>query len=131
MGAMAPIDEARNRVDTHPRNGLVPLGIAGDLLDGGLLSRDFGVAAHASGDGRQSHIRVRALVLVAEVAGQPEADVLPVAEGYGLRHIYRKFVFRTLVLLRAQDRDRSNATTENGQHKNGAEYFLALSHQRR
>ncbi len=125
---MAPIDEARNRVDTHPRNGFVPLGIAGDLLDSGLLSRDSGVAAHASGDGRQSHIRVRVFVLVAEVAGQPEANVLLVAERYGLRHIYRRFFFRTLVLLRAQDRDRSNATTENGQHKNVVEHFLALSH---
>jgi hypothetical protein len=68
---------------------------------------------------------------VAEVAGQPEADVLLVAERYGLRHIYRRFFLRTLVLLRAQDRDRGNATTENGQRKNVAEYFLALSHQHR
>jgi hypothetical protein len=88
--AVRPIHTRSNRVNPHPRNGLIRLREGGEFLDGGFALRNDRVTGHAGAGRRESHQVAWLWICVAGLAFQTQCQVRLVAVGNRL-HGWRVF----------------------------------------
>ncbi len=81
MSAMIPGNTGKDRINTHPGNRSLRLGVSGELLDGRLILGDRDVAFHTLACGWECHQFARVRIRVAILALQTKRQMFLVAIG--------------------------------------------------